>query len=460
MTTTFGESKKRIVFCLSIVWSVRNVLCSGLFRELEKYYEISFIVPEHGVKTLRAFGIPDRSIISLTVENEGRLEAILRQILAEDFVNRRPLPENSVVSQVRRPKGVRDISKSVLVRVLAKLMALDPIRPIFEQVYEDLLGKRLNRQEREKLKNIEAVSFISTACVGYFDQVVFAALRRNTDARLLAHVLSFDNPSSRGYLPLRMYDRFLVWGDQMRKDLEELQDVSSEKMIITGTPQFDFHIEFMRENLGPIVGERYFLYAANHVKHTPTEPQLVAAIFEKVRAEKDFDGIGFRVRLHPMDDYRRWDWLKEKYPDLEIEVPWKQGDGGETSWGTPNRDEVFQLSRSIHQSIAVMGIASTSLVDAVIMRRSAIGIGFDVDGGGYSHRYRKFHFTYHYKSLTSGQFVKLAEGLNDLIETLKASIAESDSELDERATRIQIMTGPLDGKAADRISEQILNEGF
>lgn len=452
--------RNRVVISLSVVWSVRNVLCSGLFRELEKYYDVSFIVPEHGVDTMRAFGIPASSIISLTIENEGRLEVILRQILEADFVNRKPLPENAVLSRVRKLRGLRNVSKLVLVKALAKSMALVRIQPIVEKVYEGCLAKKINRQDLEKLTNLEAISFISTACVGYFDHVVFAALRRNTDARLIAHVLSFDNPSSRGYLPLRMYDRFLVWGDQMRKDLEELQDVPSEKMIITGTPQFDFHVEFMKENPGPIIGQRYFLYAANHVMHTPTEPQLVAAILEKVRAEKDFDEIGFKVRLHPMDDYQRWNWLKEKYPNIEIEVPWKQGDGGETSWGTPNRQEVFQLSKTIHQSVAVMGIASTSLVDAVIMRRPAIGIGFDVDGGGYSDRYRDFHFTYHYKFLTNGQFVKLAEGLNDLIETLKASIAESDSELDERATRIQGMTGPLDGKAADRISEQILNEGF
>jgi len=109
--------RNRVVISLSVVWSVRNVLCSGLFRELEKYYDVSFIVPEHGVDTMRAFGIPASSIISLTIENEGRLEVILRQILEADFVNRKPLPENAVLSRVRKLRGLRKrFRKLVLVK--------------------------------------------------------------------------------------------------------------------------------------------------------------------------------------------------------------------------------------------------------------------------------------------------------------------------------------------------------
>src|SRR4030095_7694914 len=89
---------------------------------------------------------------------------------------------------------------------------------------------------------------------------------------------------------------------------------------VTGTPQFDFHVwpqlRWDRKatllRLGLNGDDRYFLYGGNCVEFTPSEPELIGQFSSWCADSTGLQAHRIVVRLHPLDDHRRWERLEDR----------------------------------------------------------------------------------------------------------------------------------------------------
>jgi hypothetical protein len=273
-------------------------------------------------------------------------------------------------------------------------------------------------------------------------------------------VLSFDNLTSRGYLPLRHFSQFFVWQEAMANELTEFYDIGPNQLTVTGTPQFDFHVrpEFrwsraktfaalaLREN------RPYFVYCANHFGLTPSEPGLVADMLARVGQDSRFRNHQWVLRLHPMDVYSRWSGIEDRFPNIVVSRPWKHKSDSRF-WAIPSADEVALLGNTLRYADATLTIASTTALDSAVVDTPVVCIGFHSNADAWEQRfYHDAHYSQHYRPLMESGATPIATSMDTLRALLAAAVNERESLRRERAELVRRLCGVVDGNAADRIA--------
>ncbi len=275
------------------------------------------------------------------------------------------------------------------------------------------------------------------------------------------HVLSFDNLTSRGYIPLRHFSRFFVWQETMASELTEFYDIGSNQLTITGTPQFDFHVrpEFRWSRAKTLAAlalptdRPYFVYCANHFGLTPSEPGLVAELLTSVGQDPRFRNHQWVLRLHPMDEYSRWAVIEQRFPNVVVSRPWKHKSESRF-WGIPSSDEVALLGNTLRHADATLTIASTTALDSAVVDTPVVCVGFHPTADPWEQRfYHDVHYSQHYRPLMESGATPIATNMDSLRALLAAAVNEPKSLRRERAALVRRLCGAVDGNAAERIAQ-------
>jgi hypothetical protein len=286
------------------------------------------------------------------------------------------------------------------------------------------IKNNLAKQHINKIKKINPEFILSTAHVTNFEQDYFLAYHQ-LGFKLVSHILSFDNLLSRGFIPLNHFSKILVWNNQMKTEAEKYYEYQSNNIIITGTPQFELNLNDdeiedldyyqMKKKQGVIV-----LYCANHYTHTPTEPLLIEKIIADSEKNKTLKGATWVIRLHPLDNYQRWDEFKNNNPYVIIDTPWENSN--KHNWSLPPKEEFLKLGWLIKNSTIIINIASTITLDAISLNKPVICVGFSTENELESEYYRKAYHSAHYKSITTSECFDLADNMEDLINLMEENI--------------------------------------
>jgi hypothetical protein len=306
------------------------------------------------------------------------------------------------------------------------------------------------------------VAALSTSFVIDWERGLFQAMQ-HLGIPTLAHVLSFDNLTSRGYIPVAGYDRFLVWNSGMADELHRFYDIDPSRITVTGTPQFDFHVDpryrWPREEtvrrLGLDPGRPYLVYCANHRGITPNEPDLVDHILRVAAADPILSGYDWVVRVHPLDRYSRWTRLQERTPRLRLDHPWKRDDVT-AHWALPTAEEVAHLGNTLRHAAGVVTVASTIALDSAIVDTPVVGVGFHPAATAMeSQFYHDAHWSHHYRPISESGAVPIAGDLTELVTLLREAVTSPNARRAARRDLAERMCGPVDGGAADRIAAAI-----
>jgi hypothetical protein len=306
---------------------------------------------------------------------------------------------------------------------------------------------------RAQLAALRPDVLISTACIAGEEHPYLLAAR-DLGIRTLGCILSFDNLTSRTVLPA--FDDYAVWNGRMRDQVLSLYpDRDPARVHITGTPQFDFHVHpRFRESractmrrLGLEPEDRFVLYAANSEFFTPSEPELVADLARRFRAMPELEHHRIVVRLHPLDDYGRWDHLPAIDPHLIISRPW------DTAAGAFDAHDQTRLISTVLHADACLNTGSTISLDAAALDTPVVCVAFAGHPGGEEGRLcRDLYQTEHYRHIVESQGVRLGRDMNELVAETAAYVRDRSRDRRERSVLVKTEIGIVDGRAVDRVA--------
>jgi len=240
--------------------------------------------------------------------------------------------------------------------------------------------------------------------------------------------------------------------------------VPRDKIEITGTPQFDFHLrddyQWDRPTTLAALGLEddgpYILYCANNVRQTPREPELLYQLVRAFENEPRLKDLRWAVRLHPLDDYDRWDALMDRLPAIRVHRPWTHPVRGAAHWANPRVHDIALLTNSVRHSSLVISIGSTIALDCAVVDVPIVNVGFHPDTGSLEDRYyHNAHYSHHYEPITLSKGAPVASNTKELIDLAHEAINDPRTRSTRRKQLAAELCGPVDGHAADRIFSAI-----
>ena len=196
-------------------------------------------------------------------------------------------------------------------------------------------------------------------------------------------IYSWDNiPKAR--LALRA-DKYLVWSQYMKTELERMYpEITPEKVVVTGTPQFEFYndpeniIERSKfyESYGLDPQKKLICFSGDDVKTSPYDPHYLNDLAESLSKEEEQYQIIFR--RCPVDLSGRYDWVVKKFPDLIIEIPplWNFNSRVWTAV-YPIYEDVRLLVSMAYYCDAVLNVGSTMAFDFGMFGKPCVYINYD-----------------------------------------------------------------------------------
>ena len=464
------HSKPSIVVSIPLVWGVRNVLRSGLYEQLSDHFRVILAAPAEGQQDLLREGIDQNDLWILDHPKETAAHSRLMKTLKSAHARRHPTPSDHIFGEWARQKadGKNGGSRLKITEAAYKgigLIASNP--PLFhwlEQQEEDAYRRMIPQRTWDLLRETRPVFGLSTSHVVNWEWALFRAMH-GLRIPIATHVLSFDNLTTRGYIPTKHFAHFLVWQEAMGNELRRFYGVSEDLITVTGTPQFDFHVRedfrWTRKRTAQVLGidskHPYFVHCCNHQAMTPGEPELIAAVLREASANSRFGKHQWILRLHPLDDYKRWEPLQAQFDAVRLSRPWSQGRLA-AFWGTPSNDELALLANTLRYADATLTMGSSTALDSAVVDTPIICIGFHPRAGSAEDRfYRESHFSHHYRPIMESQAAPLVKNMGELMEHLGRAVADRGALHDKRVSLVAKVCGRVDGYAAKRIGETVIN---
>jgi hypothetical protein len=469
-TATHEDGPSRsldVAVLLPTLFSVRNVVYSGLLRHLADAGLRVGLLPKEvpplaEEATFAAFGSAAAcEQLRLPAGTPQRGRALVNGVLASAFARRNGIESYSLYrTWFGRADSSPERLRRVAVDVAGAFAASRPAIGLLSRSAESLYRSAHDLSPiREQLGRLNPRMLWSTTCTSPLEYPYVLAAR-DLGIPTVASILSFDNLSSRSVLPI--FDRYTVWSETMRRELlAYYPEVGPERVVLTGTPQFDFHrreeFRWSRADtlarLGLPAGSRFFLYAASHVSLAPEEPAVIGALADRMQGDPRLADHRLLVRLHPQDDGSRWGGLRDsRRVVLSAACDARaQADG----WRLPRPEEQARLIGSLLHADACLNIVSTMSLDAAILDRPVIGL--ELSGEAASPRgimYSEYGAT-HYKPLVASGGMRLARSWSGLLDLMSRAASDPGADRAERAAMVREACGPVDGDNAVRVADAV-----
>jgi hypothetical protein len=249
-------------------------------------------------------------------------------------------------------------------------------------------------------------------------------------------IYSWDNlPKAR--LALKA-DKYLVWSDYMKQEMHSMYpEIPSEKIKITGTPQFEFFTDsnywmqkedfFNTYNLNP--SHTHICFSGDDITTSPYDPFYLNDLAESLTKNSMDEEYRIIFRRCPVDISGRYDWVIEKYPDLivEIEPLWNFNSDRWTAV-YPTYEDVTLLVSLARYSDVVVNVGSTMAFDFGMFGKPCIYINYDhvKDKSWSVSSIYKFQ---HFRSMPSRDAVYWLNSKNEIAATIQKALEGPETDI-------------------------------
>lgn len=278
-----------------------------------------------------------------------------------------------------------------------------------------------------------------------------------------AFIFSWDNLTSQGRI-MPPYDYYFVWNESIRNQLLEIYDsVKPEQILVTGTPQFDFHFRnefhWSREEFCMKVGadpsRPIVLYSTGMANHTLGEPAVVERIGALLRGMKDLGSPQLLVRVYPKDLTGRFEQVKLKNPDILFpKIPW------EPNWLTPRLEDAHLLTNMLRHAALGINIASTISLELCMFDKPVINVGYqlpEVKLRPEDFDYCRYYEFDHYRPIVESGAIGLARSEFQLQQLVRQALTRPEENALQRRKLVNKMFGDtLDGYSGLRVADRLI----
>lgn len=468
-----GDDRPSIAVLMPMVWGARNVVHSGVLRRLAEAGVDVYLLMRDVDPTLLDDPQYDGFTLATSVQAlvrpptrrriKGR--SFLRRVIQSAFSRRHQIGSYPIYRRwFERHYTTGQRLRTGVIELLGRLAQPSPL---FYRLYA--LYNTLYRLEydlgpaRRQLQGLAPDLVWSTVNVDATFERVYALAARDLGIPLVNSILSFDNLTSK---PAHLvYDHYLVWSERMASELLRFYpQVGRDQVSITGTPQFDFHCRpdyrWSRKDTLACLGlpgdSRYFLYTCGNQSLTPAEPELVGRLARRMKADPVLQDDWLVVRTHPLDDWSRWDKVRGSTDRLLLSQAWQVVPDQE-GWSIPPREDQARFVSSMLHAEACLNIASTTTLDAAILDRPVIGIRFEHEADAPREIMYDEYDVDHYRPLVESGGLRVARTWSELLALMREAIEHPGRDREARRRMVAQECGMVDGRAAERVSDDLLN---
>jgi hypothetical protein len=339
---------------------------------------------------------------------------------------------------------------------------------------------RLDRRTRAILAdetNLGAFrdTIASTACdavlsfTPYHDQDALLLIgARDLGVTTLVSVISFDNPTIRGRLPIDPH-RVMVWNAGMADQIVRSHPgVAASTVTVVGAPQFDLHRQARlvqdeaawRASLALPPDRPIILYGAGPSRLVPGEPALVDLLDRAIEAGRLPAHPFVLVRRHPTDPPDSWTTESSGWRHATVVAPWAASEVPMRSWPT-EADLQAQMSSLAHSDVHV-NVCSSMTVDGAMFDRPQIGPTFVPGAPRLRQTFvRRFYDQEHWAPIASSGGLVLAGDEEELVRAVSDALEQPAAGATQRDALLRgVLTWP-DGRSTARLVDAVraqLNE--
>jgi hypothetical protein len=315
----------------------------------------------------------------------------------------------------------------------------------------------LSRFKEEKPAGVIAMGPFKPA------QMSIVAAAKQLSIPVIAYITSWDNITTKTGLVFR-YDGYIVWSEQMKRELLEFYPASRSKPIyVIGAPQYDVFAQeqyfqtrddfFLSNHLDP---ERklvvYCLGSPNIVREDYGALQFV----ERIHASEDLSAVQVIVRPHPgffENGYTQLDEIRSRYPGVLIQSPhrhWQRA-------AFQGRESIIEWVNTLRYADVVINFASTISVDAAVCDKPVVNLDFDPQPGmpnrelvrEINHRWN------HFRPVAESGGVWMAEDMEAVMTAVKTYLDRPELHRQQRQWIVKYVCEKVDGLASKRMAEAV-----
>ena len=277
-------------------------------------------------------------------------------------------------------------------------------------------------------------------------------------------VFSWDNLTSKARIAAP-FDYYLVWSDLMRRELLDFYpSVAPERVRVVGTPQFDTYArqsaswpraEFFRR-VGADPSRPLLCYSGGDAGTCPEDPQHVAILLDLVRAGRIAGNPQVLLRPSPVDEGRRYDAVRSRFPELLYAKPqWIHDGSGDWSRVIPLPEDVAFLANLVRHADLNVNVASTMTLDFAVRDKPVVNVAFDVaDPPPFGVPLWEHYYRYeHYRPVVELGAARFARSADELARHVNDYLADPALDRDARRSLVELEIGVPPGDSSGRVLE-------
>jgi len=455
--------KKRILVTISFSFSIRYLYRSGLLHAIQQFAHPVIAITWNQadfIEELRAAGFE----VHLIPESQWTTSyGVLRHNIDAWFYTyhtqtrsrniQNKYLRNFLPFTQRIKKAAREKFDSIQMRLPgkgAKLFALEEAMYKNETNYNEMV-------ELVQRLNVEAVFTLTP-----FHKQEDVLLRACKDAgkKMITSILSFDNVTKRGWLPVA-YDVYMVWNKHNHRELLSIYPnlAQSARIVVTGAAQFDFYYnqsylqskaEWSRQVGIDAANRKIILYAGGPKQLLPQEPMFLKDIDEAISAGKIPGKPIILFRCHPIDKIERWKAAIGPSQNIIYETSWS-GSGRLQNANLSDTDIVKLCSNLAHTDVHI-NVCSTMTVDGSAFNKPQIGPGYDNENKRQGRLLRTMYQQDHFVPIMKSNGLQLARSKHELIKLVNDALANPQNYVQQCDKVLKEIITYTDGKCANRVA--------
>lgn len=315
-------------------------------------------------------------------------------------------------------------------------------------------------------KDLNIQSVFTTAPFLYSEELVVRVASR-IKIPIYYSVLSFDNLTTRGYIPLKA-EHYFVWNKYNKSELMRIdQSLTQDKITITGPPQFDFYFKdrfVMNERewrniKGIPLNRPIILYGANAKCWIPNEQILVKYIDNCISLGKIQRSPVVLLRPHPTDSFVDWLEFAKSCKNVYIVkslIKNQSENSINNKFSNFFLDDVINLCSTLEHSAVHISYASTLALDGACFNKPQICPFFAPSNSTCANKeIRALYFTEHYTPIRNSGAVDLPKNREELIKCINDAFLYPVQKSAERLQLLDQMITYRDGEATDRLAAKM-----
>lgn len=454
--------KPRLLIPISLQFSIRYLLRTGLIDRLRPFCDPVFLLAWKDEPLERE--LADVGEVHPLVKSQWGAEyERSRAPVNAAFVQRMASPSGPIRERrANLERGPLEILRRTTRRASYNLLASIPgLLPILHRNEERLFWTDTNAREAQR--QIRRLRADALFCVTPFipDEELTARVCALEGMPTCASILSFDNLTTRSWIPI-LFDSYLLWNRHNAQQLlRGYPEASTSDITIVGSPQFDFYWdsrylwseEDWRRTLRLPRDRSVLLFGGGYFSCAPHEPQFLQHLDEAIsNHELPGDPI-ILFRRHPVDPIGRWEPILRTARHVIHDDPWEFRSPvlGHTNIG---QQDIAKLASTLQYSDAHINVASTMTVDGAILDRPQIGPAYDESPGRKHHRSAfECYCQEHFLPILDSGGLSVARSRRDFVAAVRAAILQPQAQRDGRLAIVREICTFDDGKCTRRVAD-------